>query len=260
MKLLVISCFALVCSCKSEPTATLDKTVRVIGTEEVVQSDTSQEIIDTPNRSVDSYIPDNWIVHTKVWGDLNKDGVKDVALILQNTDKANFILNKGFGSDTLDCNPRKLIVLFNEKGDFQKVAENNTFVPPTHDSISPCLADPLENLGLSIDNGKLNLNTYYWLSCGSYGVTSYDYMFRFQNNGFELIGLDVTSMSRLTLESETHSVNFMTKKMQIYKEQLSEDDPPFEEKWSKFKLSKRFKLEEMTRDTAYDFLVSINAL
>ncbi len=201
-----------------------------------------------------SYIPRGWVMDTALKGDLNKDKKADVVLILRNTDKNNFKVQDGLGPDTLDLNPRRLIILFKTGSGYKKVLSTDKFLPSVNDEESTCLEDPLYNGGVQILNGVLKIHHHYWLSCGSWYVTDYNYMFRYQNNIFQLIGLDISSFHRASGESGTTSYNFSTGKKQTIDgmNEFDEKENKPVEKWQKFKTTKTYDLATMQEDTAME--------
>ncbi len=64
--------------------------------------------------SYQSFVPKNWKILEKVQGDLNQDDQADIALIIEDTNPDNFVANAGLGSDVLNVNERKLLVLFKQ--------------------------------------------------------------------------------------------------------------------------------------------------
>lgn len=202
--------------------------------------------------TVKDFIPNGWKMIYEAKGDLNKDLQPDVALIIQNTNPKNLVLNDGLGTDTLNVNPRILMILFKQtNGSYQLVAKNSSFIPTENDAESPCLADPLSETGaIAVKKGSLILSYNYWVSCGSYGVSTNNYTFRYQNKKFELIGFDSKEFSRSTGEENSMSVNFSTNKMKII-----DGGNMFEEKNNKPKIKtkniapkKLFDLETITID------------
>ncbi|HMR84187.1 MAG TPA: hypothetical protein PKE30_13690, partial [Niabella sp.] len=162
-----------------------------------------------------SLIPAGWIPESQYQGDLNKDKLEDIVLVLRNTDRKNFVKHDGAGTDTLDLNPRRLMILFKTGTGYKKVLATDKFLPSVNSEINPCLDDPLFDGGIEVKNGILKIRHHYWLSCGSWYVTDYEYTFRYQNNKFELIGLDINSFHRASGESGFTSYNFSTRKKQV---------------------------------------------
>lgn len=215
------------------------------------QSDTPK-IKTTANKIVE-FIPFGWKKIYQVSGDLNKDLIVDEALIIENTNPKNLIKNDGMGSNILNVNPRMLLVLFKEKDNTYKLVVKNTkFIPTENDAESTCLTDPLsETNGIEIKKGVLVISYQYFMSCGSWSVTTVDYTFRFQNQKFELIGFDSRDFHRASGEKSQSSLNFSTKKMSITTAgNMFEDekDKP-KTKWKNFKLESLLSLEEMDNNS-----------
>lgn len=165
---------------------------------------------------INEFIPTGWKLIAEAKGDLNKDGLIDVALIIENTNAQNFISNADkLGGDTLNTNPRYLMVAFKKpNGSYELTAINKTFIPVPNSADSPCLEDPFdENGSLEIKKGLLNIHFQHFYSCGAWEVYNFDYIFRYQNQKFELIGYNKSSLHRSTGEETSTTINFPTKKM-----------------------------------------------
>ncbi len=200
-------------------------------------------------QEINEFVPKNWKVILKTTGDLNKDTFEDVAIVIEENNTNNYKLNEGLGADTLNMNPRDLIILFgNANGKFKLQERNkNKFIPSENDQEIPCLQDPLDEAnGIEIKNGLLFINFYYWLSCGSWYVNTAKFTFRFQNNEFILIGFDNNSMHRSLGNEESVSMNFITQKKiittggNVFEEE--KNNPKV--KKSKIKNSKLIKLRD----------------
>lgn len=199
------------------------------------------------------FIPKGWKKIYHVSGDLNKDGLVDEALIIENTNPKNLIKNDGMGGDILNVNPRMLLVLFKEKGNSYKlVAQNIAFIHTENDAESTCLTDPLSETGaIDIKKGVLVVSFQYFMSCGSWSVTTVDYTFRFQKQKFKLIGFDSRDFHRASGEKSESSLNFSTRKMSITTGgNMFEDekDKP-KTKWKNFKLDRLLSLDEMDENS-----------
>lgn len=175
----------------------------------------NEPVIISSAKSITSFVPEGWKIYSFVKGDLNKDGLEDVAMIIENTSSLNHSFNDGLGSDTLNLNPRILLVLFQNKTDATYHLEtiNRNFIPSENDEENTCLADPLDDVnGIEIAKGILKVRLHYWLSCGSWFVTDKTYTFRYQNNQFEMIGYDNEDYHRASGEMTSLSINFSTNK------------------------------------------------
>lgn len=170
-----------------------------------------------------AYIPAKYHLFEAIEGDLNKDGLKDVVLIVKATDPKAFVDDEYRGH--LDRNRRGVIVLLNEKGKYKAVVSNlSCFSSENEDG---GVYFPPE-LWMEIKNNLLRI--YY--SHGRYGYWSY--LFRLEGNDLRLIGYDDSSNHGPLIQNQT-SINFLTAK-KVVRENLSQDpeeDPRFKETWSK---------------------------
>ena len=129
---------------------------------------------------LEDYIPRGWKIHKQAKGDLNKDGVQDLAIVIQGTDKGNFQSDE---YHKIDSNPRELIILFGKKGAgcYELSEQSSTFIP-IHDDMY--MDDPFD--GMSISKGTLHLDYRIWMSAGSWSTSMYTYIWRFQDDEFKL--------------------------------------------------------------------------
>ena len=212
--------------------------------------------------TIKSFVPKGWKIILENTGDLNKDGLADRAIVIENTDAKNLVTNDGLGQKTLNLNPRVLLVLFRTKANSYWLAVNNFgFIPSENDEEATCLADPLmQEGGIRIEEGLLKISYQYWLSCGSWYVTNKDYTFRFQNQKFELIGYDDFSLHRSSGEQSSTSINFSTKKISDITggNEFNEDENKPKTTWKFVKADKLLSLETLTEDILNDYLNKIN--
>jgi len=170
-----------------------------------------------------AYIPAKYQLFEAIEGDLNKDGVKDVVLIVKATYPKAFVHDEYRGQ--LDRNRRGVIVLLNEKGKYKAVVSNlNCFSSENEDG---GVYFPPE-LWMEIKNNILSVN----YSHGRYGY--WRYLFRLDGNDLRLIGYDDSNNHGPLIQSQT-SINFLTGK-KVIRDNLSQDpekDPKFKETWSK---------------------------
>ena len=199
------------------------KDANVIDTNKPVTSTTDEESTtsvieeyptDFPEQGnkMEDFVPKHWSAIMKVDGDLNKDGLTDTALIVEQENPENIIVTEY--NDTLNTNPRALLLLFKqENGTYKLVAKNNKgFIEPPKENSS--LLDPLGEGDINIKNNTLRLNFQYFFSAGSWYITNVEYVFRYQNNHFELIGVETNSFHRATGEETIVSFNLSTNKLE----------------------------------------------
>ena len=70
-------------------------------------------------KSINDFVPKGWKIlkdengsNFIAKGDLNKDKLQDVAIIIEKDDKKNIKKNDNFGPNELNLNPRILLILF----------------------------------------------------------------------------------------------------------------------------------------------------
>ena len=199
------------------------KDANVIDTNEPVTSTTDEESTtsvieeyptDFPEQGnkMEDFVPKHWSAIMKVDGDLNKDGLTDTALIVEQENPENIIVTEY--NDTLNTNPRVLLVLFKQENGTYKLAAKNDkgFIEPPKESSS--LLDPLGEGDINIKNNTLRLRFQYFFSAGSWYITNVEYVFRYQNSHFELIGVETNSFHRATGEETIVSFNLSTNKLE----------------------------------------------
>lgn len=187
------------------------------------------------SKKLSDFLPKGYVISEKVNGDLNKDGIEDIVLIIKGTDK-NKIIKDEYRSE-LDRNRRGIIVFFNKK-DYYELASKNY----------DCFSSENEDGGvyfppeLSVEIKKGNLCVHY--GHGRYGY--WKYTFRFKNSDFELIGYD-GSNGGAVIESET-SINFLTKK-KLEKVNVNKNaeggDEVFKQVWKNININRLIKLSEI---------------
>ncbi len=163
-------------------------------------------VIASEGKSVADFIPKGWAVLDSSSGDLNKDKIDDVAMVLQYIDSVAFVNE----FDTTVARPRMLIVLFKQGGAWRLAEQSNTFILMND---NPSMDEPLASI--SAGGNVLSVRFHLWYSMGSWYVTDTEYKFRYSGNGFELIGAENSSFHRATHDYENLSYNFLTKKYSI---------------------------------------------
>ena len=176
-------------------------------------------------------------IEDEIKGDLNKDGLEDIVLIIKGTDKNKIIKDDYRGQ--LDKNRRGIIVLFN-KGGFYEIATKN------YDCFSSENEDGGVYFAPELDPGIIKGNLYINYRHGRYG--NWSYTFKYQNGDFELIGYDSNS-SRGPVPQYEESINFLTKK-RLTRDNLNKDDNDdsevkYKETWKKITIKKLIKLSEI---------------
>lgn len=185
---------------------------------------------------VTGFIPEGYILFEEISGDLNKDDVDDIVLIIKGTDEDNIIVDEYRGE--LDRNRRGIIVLLNRGDHYEAVSENYDCFPSENEDGGVYFAP---DLYVHIEKGNL----YIHYAHGRYGY--WKYTFRYQNSDFELIGYDSSESNGPVINREV-SINYSTKKMlervNVNNEAESGEEV-FEETWSDLDITKLDRLSEM---------------
>lgn len=199
-----------------------------------------------------AWVPAGWTLTHTVIGDLDRNGQDDAVLVLQQADPAKLKPNSNFGPSELNLNPRHLVVLRQTASCYQKVLETDRFLPTEHDAENSCLADPLEEGGISIARGLLKVDLHYWRSCGSYGVTHRTFSFRYDKPRWRLIGLDMWDFMRNSGERNEVSLNYLTGKQKNTTGLNEFADAKPKVVWTHIAGNQSFFLDEMSSDCAVD--------
>ena len=214
---------------------------------------------------VEDFIPKGWKKLIVEKGDLNKDKIDDVVLVIEKNDPKNFKkIEDSPRSNPVNFNPRIILVLFKDKNSkYTLVAKNDkNFIV----SAGYASEEGLESLDSPDYNDNLSKavtiknNTLHIFTLADYVkyATSTTYIFRYQNNRFELIGLDAQSILGDTeyVNTRNYSINFSTKKLIIHNmSEKLESNVKKEEKIEKnLNITEIYALDTMSETTGVDIL------
>ena len=237
-------------SCKNEKQkATVIKSneIQKVQQDKIVVNNSSQN--NGGKKNPKDFIPKGYVIHKyeggisasgwdEIKGDLNKDGLEDIVLIIKGTDKSKIIEDENRGK--LDRNRRGIIVLLNKGNYYQLAAENyDCFSSENEDGGVYFAAE----LNVEIKKGNLHINYGH----GRYG--NWSYTFRYQNGNMELIGYDLYS-SRGPVPQYEVSINFMTRK-KLTRDNLNKDDDGdnyeenYKDTWKNIHITNLIKLSEI---------------
>ena len=207
--------------------------------------------------NIEDFIPKGWKSIIVKKGDLNKDKIDDVVLLIQKNDPKNF--RKVEDGTNLDFNPVVMLVLFKDtNSQYNLVAKNEKgFFPSEGKAHEEVLETIVDEDSITIKNNTLRIYTF-WEGIRA-SASSTNYVFRYQNNRFELIGLEIINSGTNgdDLEFNTYSINFSTKKLIKTKEtdKLGSDEKSkIEKKEKTININKNYILENMTEKTASEIL------
>ena len=179
--------------------------------------------------SVEELVPQGWS-HYETTGDLNKDGIADVAVMSRPNFKEKIVTREdGY---EYNFNQPVFAIYFGTTDGQLKLWKEYGELLPADDNM-----DCMNNFSFEVTNrGVLNITIQPECTQGSFFSNISRYSYRFQNGDFFLIGKEIESIQRNTGEVELVSENYLTWKRQVKKSNFSEDTPPIE-KWTR--LSKR---------------------
>ena len=211
---------------------------------------------------IEDFIPKGWKSIVVKKGDLNKDKIDDVVLLIQKNDPKNF-RNAESGYmympiENANFNPIIVLVLLKDKdSQYNLVAKNEKgFIVSEGKAHEEVLQSIEDSNSITIKNNTLRIYTYFEAIRGGSSST---YIFRYQNNKFELIGLEITEGGTYgdDMEFNTYSLNFSTKKLIKTKETSkigSDEKSKIDKKEKTININKNYILENMTEKTASEIL------
>jgi len=143
-----------------------------------------------------SIVPANWKIKSIADGDLNGDGMADVAIVIEynktvKEHRPNGVVNDG--------HPRILLILFKTDRGYQPALQNNTII--LRDGEGGMVRDAFDKIFIA--KRVLNIN-YEFVRDHSY------YKYRYQQGDFYLIGATLTANDGHKIED--HDYNFSTRK------------------------------------------------
>lgn len=148
--------------------------------------------------SVARFVPPGWDIEQQHSADLNRDGRRDVLLLLRAAPA---------GPPPRLSPPRLLAVLLGAGGGYALSAQNGRLIPQVDLATQD---DPLADGELVVRPGGFDIKLGLMASVGSYLSASLRYRFRRQGGCFRLIGYDRLETHRATLDTQDLSINFLT--------------------------------------------------
>ena len=217
--LIVISFFSCRKRNQNEEHATAMEVGLIEPADSVAPTEKIQSGITVTDEKVLRLVPSNYIITEEIYGDLNKDGVADCILIIKGTNKEEFVDHEYRGR--LDRNRRGIIIAFRNGDYYEAIVRNFSCFSSENEDGGVYFASEL-----TVDvNQKGNLEVQY--SHGRYGY--WQYIFRYQNNTFELIGF-ASHLNRGPVGLSKTSINYSTGK-RVDSTNLNQYCDECDEKW-----------------------------
>ena len=152
------------------------------------------------SQNIESLIPEGWQLIAKAEGDLNQDNLVDAAIVIEQ-DVENLFLD--------EAAPRALLIaLQNDKGTYELSIRSDKAILKANEG--GVWGDPFYE-GLSVDRGSLLINFYG----GSNWRWANTYRFRYQDDGWYLIGATLSNYWTVNGEGTTEDYNLLTGESKI---------------------------------------------
>jgi hypothetical protein len=195
------------------------------------------------------FVPHGWRLEDKESGDLDGDGIGDLALLMQMQDPANILDNRvGMCGQTLDTNPRILAVALGMRGGgYRLVVQNHRLIPRRDNA---CAADVFEEGGIEIARGALHIDLSHFMSAGGWSAGTSRFHFRWSGNALRLIGFDYTNVQRNTGALSTLSINYLTRGVKIEHGNISADRQNV--RWTRLGPGPLLTVDQIGDGTAFD--------
>ncbi|MFN8344476.1 MAG: hypothetical protein U0X91_05715 [Spirosomataceae bacterium] len=182
----------------------------------------------------ESFVPKGWHILEKAEGDLNKDNLRDLAVVIETVKPV-----KNLKEPEVEVPPRILFVALQQvDGSYQLSVQSNESVFLSNEG--GIFGDPWA--GMTIERGTLLVQFY----AGSSDRWAYDYRWRFQNNDWFLIGATYTGSSTHDGSFKKYDFNLSTgaAELTVGKEAEDEKTKNPKDKVSRFTVGKKplFKL------------------
>lgn len=164
----------------------------------VISANNTLPVLAGKGRTVESFVPEGWKLIAQTSGDLNKDGLSDIAGVVESSRK--------WEGDSGDAAPRLLFIAFQGTDGLYRLSVQTEKAILREDQ-GGVWGDPFESL--SVDRGSILIKFYG----GSNYRWGYIYRFRYQDGGWYLIGATIDSYFTGTGEGFTEDFNLLTGKM-----------------------------------------------
>jgi hypothetical protein len=184
---------------------------------------------------ISDFIPKGWTLLDTASGDLNKDSVSDLAIVIQLQDSSLINDDNEFRAKDF-WQPRILAIFFQDSVTKKyTLAEqcDKFIVANSHSNMK----DPFE--GLSIDNNILTINFRILYTIGWKYTSTHSYKFQYRNEDFVLIRASSHSFHKETGKSQTYDIDFLKGKYSITSGNEFNIDKKPSVSWKTFKMPLR---------------------
>ena len=203
---------------------------------------------------IQDLIPNGWQVLSEAKGDLNGDGLEDLAFAIQSPVKETIQYTDGLENDTIVTSPRILGVYFGKRnGAFKKALQSNTFIINRYTSV---MDEPFKGLEI-LPDGDFQIIFHIWPCRDCTSWSTHVYSFRYRNKAFELVAYYENVAQRVSAEDIAYDIDFENGTLEINSlsinhetdEQVLETQPTI-----KFELNKLETLKSLGKPFEWEFL------
>jgi hypothetical protein len=154
----------------------------------------------------EAFVPKGWKIEQALDADFDRDGRKDVLLLLRMTAKRNLIRPDpdAFGFE-FDSNPRMLVGLLAVQDGYRLLFDDHKLIPRWD---NPMIDDPLQKVRAT--PGGFIIKLEHFANAGTWWVVDATLRFRFEAGCMRLIGFDRVDSSRGSGEVIERSLNYLT--------------------------------------------------
>jgi hypothetical protein len=174
--------------------------------------------------TAEGFVPPGWMLEARASGDLNRDGRDDLVLVIRQNNPDNVIQDfEGLGEKPFDTNPRILAIAFQDgfSSGYRLQSENHTLIPRRTE---PAAADPFDReAGIAVVRDGFQVRLDWFMSAGGWETFSTTYTFRHKTGRFELIGYDRSTTHRASGDTQSVSINYLTRKVKSTTGHISRD-------------------------------------
>ncbi len=198
--------------------------------------------------SAEAFVPRGWRLEAQASGDLDADGVRDLALVLRQADPADTVRLPEL-DEPFDTKPRILAVALREtaNGRFVLNVENHRLIPR---HVNPSQEDPFEASDLRIERGVLKVGLSLFMTAGGWETARSTYTFGHRDGRFSLIGFDRFTAHRARGDTREVSVNYLTRRMKVTEGHISRDDGKV--RWTSLKPRPLLSVDEVGDGLDFD--------
>ena len=165
-----------------------------------------------------AFLPKGWKQTQLAKGDLNRDGKPDFAMVMRMDSAANRIPPSWDPKTPYDTNPWMLIAGFRDGAGYKLAVSDHQLIP-RHEN--PNADEEFDEI--KVANGNLKVVMHLFMSAGGWEMGGSAYTFRWQDDGFKLIGFDRDEVHRGSGETTEVSINYLTGRKQLKTGNIGDD-------------------------------------